>query len=126
LNIEISGYTPIKNGKEIREKIYTKVYRGGIEASFATYSGGERARIEAAIILAMHTIINQSTEGKGIDLIILDEIIESIDSLGIINLLKSLNKLNLNILIITHATINQNHEYVLNIEKNNGVSEIIK
>lgn len=126
LSIEISGYTPVKNGKEIREKINTTVFRNGDEASFSRFSGGERARIEVAIILAMQRIINQSTDGRGLDLLVLDEIVESIDSEGLENLLKSLNRLELNVLLITHATIETNYDNVVIVKKVGGISEIVK
>ena len=125
LSIELSGYTPIKGGKEIREKIYTTVLRGGKEAPFSRFSGGERARIEVAIILAMQRIINQSTIEKGLDLLVLDEILESLDSKGLELLLKSLNNLGLNVLIISHATMDMNYQNTLTVKKINGISEII-
>jgi DNA repair protein SbcC/Rad50 len=125
LQIEISGFTLVNNGKELREKIDVKVFRNGSEASFNRFSGGEKARIEVAIILSMQRIINQSTDGLGLNLLFIDEILDSIDSTGLESLLKSLNKLNLNVMIITHATIETNYENILTIKKVDGISEIL-
>ena len=101
LRIKIDGYTPVNNGKEIREKINTRVFRNGKEAPFARFSGGERSRVEISIILAMQRIINQSTEGKGLNLLVLDEIGESLDSLGTELIVKALNKLDINVMFIS-------------------------
>lgn len=125
LQIQIEGYTPINNGKEFREKINTRVFRNIQEASFNRFSGGERSRIEVAVILAMQQIINNVSEGKGLQLLVLDEIVESIDSEGLISLLKSMNQLNQTVLLITHATIEQNYQNVVTIVKKDNISYIL-
>ena len=117
LRIEITGYTPVKNGKELREKISTKVFRNGNEASFARFSGGEKARIEIAVILAMQHIINQSTDGKGLDLIVLDEILDSCDSLGISLICKALNRLKRNVIIITQIEMESRYDNIMIVKK---------
>jgi DNA repair exonuclease SbcCD ATPase subunit len=124
LTVEITGFTLVNNGKEIREKINTVVYRNGSEASFSRFSGGERARIEIAIILAMQRIINQSSGNNGLDLICIDEILESLDSLGIELIVKALNKLQLNVLFISQLGMEANYEHTLVVKKINGESEI--
>ena len=73
----------------------------------------------------MQRIINQSTEGKGLNLIVMDEIVESLDSQGLESLLKSLNTLGLNVLMISHATMDMNYQNTVTVKKINGISEII-
>ncbi len=126
LSVSLSGYTAVNNGKELREKISSSVYRNGSEHTFSRFSGGERARVEVAIILAMQRIINQSTDGKGLNLLVVDEILESVDSLGLEAILKSLNLLNINVLIITHATMDTNYENTVWIKKVDGESKIFQ
>ena len=56
-------------------------------ASFDKFSEGEKARVNLANILAMHKLTNVNCDDdKGLDLLILDEILEATDEQGLSNI----------------------------------------
>ena len=51
--------------------------------SFGKFSAGEAARVNLATILAMQKLVNSNCDGdKGLDLLVLDEILEAVDEAG--------------------------------------------
>ncbi len=83
LRVNLSGYTTLKTGG-VREKISVSITRDGIDiGSFAKCSAGEAARINLASLLAMQRLVNGNAGfGKGLDLLVLDEILEAVDESG--------------------------------------------
>ena len=101
MTVEINGFKINKSG-EVREKIdVLAVYRGLYAQNFMGYSGGERGRIYLASILGIQHLINLSSGGKGIDLMILDESLGALDSRGVVNICNILNELGVTVLMIT-------------------------
>lgn len=129
LSIQLEGYKTNKNGS-IREKITPVILRNGVKEGSGNYkklSGGERGKIDfATSVLALQSLINNSCSSGGLDLIFTDEITESIDSLGIENLVASLSDLNKTCIVISHVNHEKVHENILTIEKVNGISKIIE
>lgn len=127
LQIQMEGYGLVNKGKELREKITAYILRNGFnEGSFFKFSGGERGRIEIATISGIQQLINFNSPNGGLDLLLIDEILESIDGKGIQSIAKSANKLNKTIGLITHVNIPVENDYrVVTIEKRNKISKII-
>lgn len=125
LRLELSGFKKLKNGK-IREKITATILRDGIVAgSYAKFSGGERARVALANILALSKLVNiNCDEGKGLDLLILDEIIEAVDGSGISNMLRTLNETGITCLVISHGLVEESYPHVQKVIKEDGESTI--
>lgn len=123
LRIRFNGYTMLKSGK-IRDKISITLIRDGIECgSFDKLSEGEKARINLANILAMNRLTNANCEtGKGLDLLILDEILEATDETGLSSMFDALNGIGITTLIVSHGNVAENYPYKLVINKQNGVS----
>lgn len=123
LRIRFNGYTMLKSGK-IRDKISITLIRDGIECgSFDKLSEGEKARINLANILAMNRLTNANCEtGKGLDLLILDEILEATDETGLSSMFDALNGIGITTLIVSHGNVAENYPYKLVISKQNGVS----
>ena len=84
LRVRFDGYTMLKSGK-IRDKISVSLLRDGIDAgSFSKFSEGEKARIQLATILAMNTLTNNNADlNKGLDILVLDEILAAVDEEGL-------------------------------------------
>lgn len=124
LSIQLDGYTENASGK-ISERISATVLRNGIaEAVYGRFSGGERMRIDIAVIVALQRLINESSSA-GLDLLFLDEIVESGDSLAIEGTLKALQKTEQTIQIVTHGTFDDIYPNVCMIEKTkNGYSVV--
>ena len=122
----INPFSILKSG-EVREKIDCFVSDNGIDAkNFLAYSGGERQRITLAGILAIQKLINFSLDGKGINMLLLDESLGNIDSRGTMEIVKILERLGITVMLIT-----QNVEDVsifrncLRVVKDDGVSKFI-
>ena len=120
-----SGYTVLKTGK-VREKISISILREGIDCgSFGKLSAGEAARINLATILAMQKLVNSNCDtDKGLDLIVLDEILEAVDEQGLANMFEALNRLNITALVVSHGNTAESYPHKLIIIKENGQSYI--
>lgn len=125
IRIRFSGYTVLKTGK-VREKISISLLRDGIDCgSFGKFSAGEAARVNLATILAMQKLVNGNCEGdKGLDLLVLDEILEAVDEEGLSSMFLALNKLGITVLIVSHGNVAEGYPYKLIIRKENGESKI--
>ncbi len=122
----INGFTVLKDGT-IRDKIETFVSTDGIsQQSFLAKSGGEKARIQLAGILALQQLINTSCQGRGMNFLALDESFAGIDSAGFREIIKIISNLNITVMLIT-----QNIEDVsifpniLHVIKENNVSKYV-
>jgi ABC-type Mn2+/Zn2+ transport system ATPase subunit len=90
---------------------------------FMSKSGGERGRINLAGVLAIHHLINLSTEGRGINFIGLDETFNGIDSEGQESIIKILESIGITVLMITQNVSNEfNNNNKLLVIKEDGVS----
>jgi exonuclease SbcC len=125
IRIRFSGYTVLKTGK-VREKISISLLRDGMECgSFGKFSAGEAARVNLATILAMQTLVNGNCDGdKGLDLLVLDEILEAVDEAGLSSMFAALNRLGITALVVSHGNVAEGYPYKLLITKENGESKI--
>lgn len=125
LTVQIDGYRELSN-KKLKEEITTLVTRDGLNGeSFSKFSGGEKARVDIACILAMQKIINLASNGGGLNLLFIDEILESADSKALTGITKALSELEQTIFLITHVDQNMFECNKLLVEKTNGVSKIV-
>lgn len=125
IRIAFSGFTVLKSGK-IRDKISISLIRDGVDCgSFDKFSEGEKARVNLANILAMHKLTNVNCDDdKGLDLLILDEILEATDEQGLSNIFDALNQLQITSLVVSHGNIAEGYPYKTVVNKLNGVSYI--
>jgi len=124
--VMINPFTILKSG-EVREKIDCFISDNGIDAkNFLAYSGGERQRVTLAGILAIQRLINLSLNGKGINMLLLDESLGNIDSMGTMEIVRILEKLEITVMLITQnvedSSIFQNS---IQVVKREGVSMFI-
>lgn len=125
ITIRLEGYKTTRSGK-IREKITAFVLRNGIDqGSFGTFSSGERAKIQVAMILGLQQLINTNTKNSsGLNLCFFDEVIESLDSEGIHGIMKALNTLNQTVIVVTHGTFEKNYPHICTVTKNSDGADI--
>lgn len=125
IRVALSGYTILKSGK-VRDKISISLLRDGVDCgSFEKFSAGERVRVELASILSMNQLTNMNCEdGKGLDLLIADEVLDSADEQGLASVFKALNKTQLTSLVVSHGLTNEGYPNKITIVKQNGVSSI--
>lgn len=123
----INAFTILKSG-DVREKIDCFITDNGIDIkNFLTYSGGERQRVTLAGILAIQRLINLSLDGKGINMLLLDESLGNIDSMGTMKIVRILEKIGITVILITQniedSSIFQNSVKVV---KREGISSFIQ
>lgn len=126
LGLQLSGYK-MKTDGSLSEKITATVTRNGLPlASFGRFSGGEKVRVEVCNILALQGLINLNSSSGGLDLLCLDEIIESVDGKGVTELMKALSLLNKTVMVITHTNHSGVYEHIDVVVKKDGCSKIIR
>lgn len=125
IRLRLEGFTVTKTGK-LRDKISVQVMRDGIDCgSYHKFSGGEKARLNLACILSLHTLTNSNCEdGKGLDFIIIDELLDKSDEVGMATYCEALNKLGQTALLITQGGVSEAYPHKLLIVKKQGVSTI--
>ena len=125
IRIRFDGYTMLKSGK-VREKISISLLRDGVDCgSFGKFSAGEAARVNLATILAMQKLVNANCDDeKGLDLLVLDEILEAVDEAGLSSMFDALNALGGTVLVVSHGNVAEGYPHKLVITKENGESRI--
>lgn len=126
LRVELEGFKELASG-EIREKIAAHIWRqDGERGVMDKFSNGEKARVEAASIIALQSLINQASPGGGLNLLIIDEIMDSVDPMGIELMLNNLNKTGRTIMLVSQVGVNIiNYEHVLKAVKENKETKLI-
>ena len=126
IRVIINGFK-INNKGELKEKIEVFIDDGIKERSFMARSGGERGRVTLAGVLGIHHLINTSTNGRGLNLLLLDEAFDGVDSLGVESIIKIFEKIGITILVISqNITDDFQNENSLYLVKENGVAKDLK
>jgi DNA repair exonuclease SbcCD ATPase subunit len=121
LSITLDGYRLLSDGK-LKEELSTIINRRGLPiGNYGRFSAGERGRIDFANIVGMQEMSNLNST-NGLDLLIIDEILDSCDSLGINLILEGSRDLGKTIMIISQNQVN--YENKIKIIKQNGISTI--
>ena len=126
IRLRLDGFSVTKTGK-VRDKISVQVVRDGVDCgSYYKFSGGERARLNLACILALHTLTNANCEdGKGLGFLIVDELLDKSDEMGMATYCEALNRIGQTALLITQGNVAENYPHKLLIVKKQGISSII-
>jgi DNA repair exonuclease SbcCD ATPase subunit len=123
LNISISGFKRLKSGK-IKPELTPIIDRKGVDRTYASFSGGEKARLNLAIDLALQELLNNNSESGGLAYYQNDELLNPVDSKGIEEFSRSLSGIDKTIMVVTHSASDVNHNQVILIRKENGESKI--
>lgn len=123
LSVNINGFKILRDGS-VREKIEVFALENGLNAeTFMSKSGGERGRINLAGVLSIQHLINLSTNGRGLNLLMLDETFGGIDSEGQEGIIRILENLGITVIMITQNVSSEfNNDNKLMVVKENGVS----
>lgn len=126
IRVSISGFKVLKSG-EVREKIDIFVSNDGITwSAFMGKSGGERGRVTLAGVLGIQRLINMSTGGRGLDLLLFDECFHGMDGRGQENIIKVFEKMGSTIMVITQDVSESfNNENTLLVVKDGGESHYL-
>ena len=118
IRIRFDGYTVLKSGK-VREKISISLLRDGMDCgSFGKFSAGESRPCEFGDHRAMQKLVNSNCDGdKGLDLLVLDEILEAVDEAGLASMFEALNSLGGTVLVVSHGNVAEGYPHKLVIVK---------
>lgn len=127
IGIEFDTEKLLKSG-ETRNKFDIKVIQGNRELSYFNFSGGEKQRVDVAILLALQSVIFERSAGS-CNLSIWDEVFERLDSVGVERVVSLLTEeaANKAIFVISHQ--NELRDYFQNfvlIRNKNGISQLIE
>jgi len=124
LIVSVDGFREKADGT-LKEEITVMVSRdnGLTLEPFQKFSAGERSKIDVAGCLAMQKLINLNSTSGGLDLLWIDEIIDSLDRIALGELIKSLDQVGQTILLISHIDL-PTTENALRVEKKIGISKI--
>lgn len=124
ISIEIEGYRMMAN-KKLKEEISTIVLKDGFAVgSYGKFSKGEKARIDICNVLANQSLIDLNSPTGGVNMLLVDEVCDSVDEEGLFNIVNACQTLNRCIMIVSQNTVNiVGHTIV--IQKENKVSKIL-
>jgi exonuclease SbcC len=126
LRVKINGYKITSSG-ELRDKIEVLIVKDEeVEAKFNRFSGGQKERINLAGILTFHNLINSSLNGKGLNLLCLDESLDYLDEKGQKVCLNILQLFDLTTFVISHNSVEnlvEDYNKIL-VKYSNGKSKI--
>ncbi|MCM1216767.1 MAG: hypothetical protein NC548_19890 [Lachnospiraceae bacterium] len=112
-------------GGELRDKFSIEVINADGGVSYAANSSGEKKRVDLAINLALQSLVS-SRSNKKLNLIMLDEILDSLDDAGVehvMELLQELAQEKSSIFVISHNdSIKSVFTDTITIVKENGYS----
>ena len=101
VTVLINGFTMTKDGN-VRDKIDVYIQSDGLNADvYGIHSGAERGRVALASLIGLNRLINMATDGRGLDMILLDEAFHGIDSLGQEHIIRTLENVGITSMMIT-------------------------
>ena len=101
VTVLINGFTVLKDGS-VREKIDVYLQSDGLTADvYGIHSGAERGRVALASLIGLNRLINMATDGRGLDMLLLDEAFHGIDSMGQEHIIRTLENVGMTSMMIT-------------------------
>jgi exonuclease SbcC len=125
MRVSMEGYKKLANGT-YKEEITANIIRNGVERTFSSFSGGEKGRLLFASILANRFMINSTHPYGGLDFLTIDEIFEGVDGIGLTTLIDSAKKMEVAVMMVTHALNREADSDVMTVVKENGTSKVIR
>lgn len=123
LRLIIEAFKKDSKGNQ-KDEITLYVLRDEVE-SFWYYSGGERAKVELAMIMALQDMINTTNTYGGLQFLSIDEITEGLSEEGLYSIIDAMSFINYPVLLATHIPIQNVKCKSLKIVKENHISRIV-
>jgi DNA repair exonuclease SbcCD ATPase subunit len=104
-----------------------EVFDGQHWANYSSYSGGEKSRIMVAVGFGLRRLALQRAAGTTLGYLLVDELLDNIDSTGMTYFFALLNKIEGQKFLITHTKIDDiviDTDYRLIVSKENGRSSV--
>lgn len=124
LRLAFEGFKTLADGR-IKESVNAVISRNGQEEEdYKCFSGGEQGRMVFSTILTFQELINEKSKSGGLGLLIIDEVLDQIDSMGLGLFIESLIPLNKTVFIVSQVKTEAPVENTLLIVKEDGTSRI--
>lgn len=124
LSIEIEGFKRLRTGK-LKQELTPRILRNRMnKKSYDDFSGGQRARLNIANDLGFQEILNSTSQSGGLNHYQNDELMNPVDSLGILSAAKSFSSLSKSIFLISHSGVDNSYENIIKIVKEDSNSYI--
>lgn len=124
LRLKFEGFKTLADGK-IKESVNAVIARNGQEEEdYKCFSGGEQGRMVFSTILTFQELINEKSKSGGLDLLLIDEVLDQVDSMGLGLFVHSLTPLQKTIFIVSQVKTEAPIENTLLIVKEHGISRI--
>lgn len=122
--VHIEGFKMLKTGK-VKQQLNPIIYRNSEKGfTYDTFSGGERVKLNISADLAFQELINSSSKSGGLNYYCNDELLNSLDSLGIGLAAQAFDGIDKTIMLVSHSGADLHHKKIVNIVKENGESTI--
>lgn len=125
--VELRTQRALKTAEHLKETLDIVVYDRDGERAYETYSGGEQARLNICLRIALALLL-ADRRGAESRLLVVDEL-EYLDQLGqeqLIDVIQSVsNRFDRTIVVSHHAGIRDAFDNTLRIVKDNGVSRVL-
>jgi len=124
--LQLNSDSKLASGKT-KEKIDATLIRNGVDiGSFNKRSGGEKAAINLAFAKTLSHLINLNAgDNKGLNLLIIDEILDSTDAEGLTNMVRSFEREENSIMLISHIPLPSSVGKQLVVCKENDISRLL-
>ena len=122
--IEVSGYTEKADGTSSDKISVTAVRDDGERFKIPQLSGGQKTRIKLCCILALARMLNGRPGTEGLDLITLDETLDSIDAEGTAAAERIMRDSGATFLVVSHQPQFGQQANRLEVRREGGVSEV--
>ena len=125
--LQLNSESKLANNKT-KEKIGATLIRNGVDiGSFNKRSGGEKAAINLAFAKTLSHLINLNAgENRGLNLLIIDEILDSTDAEGLANIVRSFEREKDTVMLISHIPLPSSVGKQLVVCKENDISKIVE
>lgn len=128
IEVVFSTRTKLKSGEE-REKFSIDVYNSDGGEKYIANSGGEKKRIDLAINMALQDLV-ASRSSKKINIAVMDEAFDALDSSGIdgvVELLQELAKEKSTIMVVSHNEYLKSYfTNTITVVKQDGFSKVLE
>lgn len=124
LRLSIDGFKVNAKGQVKSEITVLVINAEGEYKSFWSFSGGERARMEMALIQAFQEMINATNPYGGLHFLMIDEVLEGTDPLGLALLLESIHDIESPVYVISHVMNIRAGINTMTVVKEDGYSRV--
>ena len=121
----LTDWATFQNIKNFKGECLTVfVITGGLQPHKRKFGGDNRIRTDDPLLARQ--VNSNCDDEKGLDLLILDEILEAVDEEGLSSMFDALNALGGTVLVVSHGNVAESYPHKLVITKENGESRICK